>query len=503
MRTDLPRFHAAAIGVVAVGAAAAAGHLLSAFLGRNSSPVVAVGNTVAEFSPSWLTEFGKDTFYLYDKLALFVGMGVVMLVLAAVAGLVSRRSRTPGLVLIGVFGVLGVVAVLRRPDLGQLAIVAPLATLLVGCGVFSWLHGRAFQEEAVDGGLSRRGFLIAGAGAGVAAVAGEVIGVSRDAEVSRAAVGGPVPARPAPPLPADADFSKLGTPTFLTPNADFYKIDTTLALPQVRAEDWRLRVHGLVERELTFSYADIRDRPLVERAVTLCCVSNEVGGELISTATFVGVDLRDLLTEAGLRPEAEQLFSTSSDGWTCGTPISAVLDPSRGAMLALGMNGEPLPVKHGFPARLVVPGLYGYVSATKWVTDLEVTTWSARRAYWLDRGWSREGPVKTQSRIDVPKPFAAQAAGKTIVAGIAWAQHTGIERVEVRLDQGPWQPATLTAEVNADTWRMWWVQLDVPPGPHQVYCRAVDRSGYVQTEDVADTVPDGATGWHSISITAS
>ena len=340
------------------------------------------------------------------------------------------------------------------------------------------------------------------AGAGIAAVVGLVAGTSSIAEDARAAVGPLVPARTAPPLPADADFAKLGSPPFLTPNGDFYRIDTALVVPQIRTEDWSLKIHGMVDKEVTFSYADIRNRPLVERRVTLTCVSNEVGGPLISNATWLGVDLVDLLDEAGVRPGAEQMFATSGDGWTCGTPANVALDPQRGAMLAIGMNGEPLPIEHGFPARIVIPGLYGYVSATKWVESLEFTKWDARQSYWLNRGWAEQAPIKTESRIDTPTGFAGVTAGKVRLAGTAWAQHTGIAKVEVRLDQGAWQPATLSAEVSKDTWRMWWIELDVPTGTHQAFVRATDQDGYTQTENRADPVPDGATGWHSVTLDA-
>ncbi|NBH05244.1 molybdopterin-dependent oxidoreductase, partial [Amycolatopsis sp. SID8362] len=339
-------------------------------------------------------------------------------------------------------------------------------------------------------------------GAGVAGIGGQLLAGSRDAASSREAVGRLVPVRTAPVIPADADFAKLGTPTFVTPNADFYRVDTALSVPQVRTEDWSLRLHGMVDREIRYRYGDIRNRPLVERTITMTCVSNEVGGTYVSTANFLGVDLADLLEEAGVRPGAEQLYSSSVDGWTSGSPVAAAMDRGRGAMLAIGMNGEPLPIEHGFPARLVIPGLYGYVSATKWVTDLEVTTWRARQAYWLKRGWGREAPIKTESRIDTPKGFETVPSGKVRAAGTAWAQHTGIAKVEVRIDGGPWQEAVLSHEVNLETWRMWWIEFDAKPGGHQVVCRATDRSGYTQTEMRAGTVPDGATGWHSIAFTA-
>ncbi|WAL69902.1 molybdopterin-dependent oxidoreductase [Amycolatopsis cynarae] len=484
--------------MLALVSALAAGQLVAAFVGPGASPFFAVGNAAIDLTPGWLKDFAVRSFGTADKTVLLAGMAVVLVAVAVAAGLVSRRRPLPGQLIIGFFGVLGIAAVLARSDLGQLAVVAPLVSLLAGVGVFGLLH-RAALSRGVS--ASRRAFLGTVAAAGAAGVAGALAGSAKDADGSRAGVGPLTAARPAPPIPADADFAKLGTPAFLTPNSGFYRIDTALVVPQVRAEDWRLRLHGMVDREITYRYDDIRNRPLVERIVTLCCVSNPVGGPYISTARFLGVDLADLLSEAGVRPGAEQLFSTSVDGFTAGTPLATVLEPGRGAMLAIGMNGEPLPIKHGFPARLVVPGLYGYVSATKWVTDLEVTTWSARQAYWLKRGWAEQAPVKTESRIDAPRGTAA--AGKVRVAGTAWAQHTGIDRVEVRLDDGPWRQAVLSAEVTVDAWRMWWAELDATPGAHTVTVRATDRTGATQTDRVADVVPDGATGWHTITFTAS
>ncbi|GAA4529077.1 molybdopterin-dependent oxidoreductase [Amycolatopsis samaneae] len=500
---------AALLGILALDAALAAGHLVAGFVSSNASPYLAVGNGAIDLTPTGLKDFAVRAFGTHDKLVLLTGMAVVLIAVSAGAGIASRRSPRPGLAVITLFGLIGVVAVAARPDLGVVAVVAPLASLLTGIAVFAWLHRLARRRAAAEAGVegpSRRSVLLAGAGvvagAGVAGVGGQLLAGARDAASSRAAVGRLIPARTAPAIPADADFAKLGTPAFLTPNRDFYRVDTALSVPQVRAEDWSLRVHGMVERERRYRYADIRERPLVERTVTMTCVSNEVGGTYMSTANFVGVDLADLLREAGIRPGAEQLYSSSVDGWTSGSPLAAALDPGRGAMLAIGMNGEPLPLEHGFPARLVVPGLYGYVSATKWVVDLEVTTWRARQAYWLKRGWAREAPIKTQSRIDSPKGFDTVPAGVVRVAGIAWAQHTGVDRVEVKLDNGSWRPATLSAEVNADTWRMWWAEFTVGPGTHQVTCRATDRTGQVQTDQRAGTVPDGATGWHTITFLA-
>ncbi|MBE1499149.1 DMSO/TMAO reductase YedYZ molybdopterin-dependent catalytic subunit [Amycolatopsis lexingtonensis] len=496
------------IGILALAAALGVGHLVAGFVGYTASPFIAVANYVIDHSPTGIVKWAERTLGTWDKPVLKVGLAVVLVLFALLAGQLSRRTPRAGQILVFVLGAAGVAAVFARSDLGQVSLLAPVAALVAGLAVFTWLHRIALPPDVVDDrGFDRRKFLRAGvgvvAGSGVAAVVGQVAGTSSNAEESRATVGPLVPARTAPPLPADADFAKLGSPPFITPNGDFYRIDTALVVPQIRTEDWSLRIHGMVDREVTFSYADIRNRPLVERRVTLTCVSNEVGGPLISNASWIGVDLVDLLDEAGVRAGAEQMFATSVDGWTCGTPANVALDPQRGAMLAIGMNGEPLPVEHGFPARLVIPGLYGYVSATKWVESLEFTKWSDRQAYWLSRGWSEQAPIKTESRIDTPSGFARVPAGKVRLAGTAWAQHTGIAKVEVRLDQGPWQPATLSAEVSKDTWRMWWIELDVPKGTHQAFVRATDQDGYTQTENRADPVPDGATGWHSVSLDAS
>ncbi|WP_176968734.1 molybdopterin-dependent oxidoreductase [Amycolatopsis xylanica] len=505
-------FSAAATGVLALAAALAAGHLVAGFINVSASPYLAVGNGAIDLTPVELKDFAVRTFGTYDKLVLLGGMALTMIGVAALAGVLSARSTAPGVTVIVLFGLVGGVAVYSRPNLGTVALLAPLASVVTGVAVFLFLHGKAPRiyrqtESGEKAGNSRRAFLISGAGvvagAGVAGLGGQFISSTRDATASREAVGKLVPARSAPAIPADADFAKLGTPAFLTPNQRFYRVDTALTVPQVRTEDWSLRLHGMVGKEMRYSYDDIRDRPLVERTITMTCVSNEVGGDYVSTANFIGVDLADLLDEAGIQPGAEQLFCTSVDGWTSGTPVAAARDRTRGAMLAIGMNGEPLPLEHGFPARLVTPGLYGYVSATKWVVDIEVTTWKSRQSYWLKRGWAEQAPIKTESRIDSHRGFATVTAGTVRLSGVAWAQHTGIAKVEVKVDQGPWQETTLSHEVNINTWRMWWTEVQIPKGVHQVFCRATDKSGYTQTDARAGTVPDGATGWHSATLTGA
>ncbi|MCE6995863.1 molybdopterin-dependent oxidoreductase [Saccharothrix sp. S26] len=496
----MTRLTAALVGVLGVAAALAAGHLVAALVGPSASPFLAVGNTAIDFTPQPVKDFAVRAFGTHDKLVLLLGMAVVLLGVAVAAGLLSRRSPLPGTVLAVVLGLLGVGAVLHRPDLGRLGVLAPVAALAAGVAVFRWLHGRAAHPAGTADG--RRAFLVASGATGLAALVGQVAGGRVDVEASRRAVGALEPATPAPPVPPGADFAAEGTPTFITPNADFYRIDTALSVPRVRAEDWVLRVHGLVDRELTLRYDDLRRRDLVERTVTMVCVSNEVGGPYISTANFVGVPLRDVLLEAGVRDGADQLFSTSADGWTAGSPVDVVLEEDRGALIALGMNGEPLPLEHGFPARLVVPGLYGYVSATKWVVDLELTTFEARRGYWLDRGWARDAPVKLMSRIDRPER-GSTVAGRVVATGIAWAQPTGVSKVEVRVDGGPWRTATLGDDVSGSTWRMWRVELDLPPGGHTIEARAADRAGVTQPQARVAPVPDGATGWHSVFFTVS
>ncbi|TCK20192.1 molybdopterin-dependent oxidoreductase [Pseudonocardia endophytica] len=360
---------------------------------------------------------------------------------------------------------------------------------------------------------SRRRLLQASAAAGAGAVAAGAAGTALGAGIS--AAGGTTGSqatvtarlaaarvRRAPALPAGADLGLPGVTPFVTANPDFYRIDTALRVPSLRAEDWSLRVHGRVARELEISFDELMSRPLVERRVTMTCVSNEVGGSLASTALFVGVELRDLLLEAGPDVGADQLLSTSTDGWTAGTPTGVVLEPGRGALLAVGMNGEALPREHGFPVRMVVPGLYGYVSATKWLADLELTTFAGRSSYWADRGWGVLGPIKTGSRIDVPAAYGDVAAGRVVVAGTAWSQPRGISRVEVRVDDGPWVDAELGAADSGDAWRMWRAVVDMAPGGRNVVCRATDGDGRTQTAQEAPVLPDGATGWPSRRVVA-
>ncbi|WP_431034997.1 molybdopterin-dependent oxidoreductase [Streptomyces sp. P6-2-1] len=342
-----------------------------------------------------------------------------------------------------------------------------------------------------------------GAGAAGRALAG---GDIAGAVASREAIRLPRPDSPARPVPAGARLHVPGLSPFTTPNKDFYRVDTALVVPHVDADSWRLRIHGEGVREgIELSFADLVRRETVERDITLTCVSNEVGGPYVGNARWLGVPLAPLLREAGVRPpsrggRADQLVARSVDGMTLGTPVEDVMD-GRDALLAFGMNGEPLPFTHGFPVRMVVPGLYGYVSACKWIESIELTTFAAYDPYWVRRDWAREGPIKTSARIDTPKPFARPKAGTVTIAGVAWAQHRGIEKVEVRVDDGRWRPADLAAQDTRDTWRQWSLPWRATPGTHTLTVRATDGEGHRQTAKRAGTVPDGASGWHAVVIT--
>jgi DMSO/TMAO reductase YedYZ molybdopterin-dependent catalytic subunit len=355
-------------------------------------------------------------------------------------------------------------------------------------------------------GPARRRFLVtsgvAAAAAAAGTLAGRELGMQRDVTRARAALRFPRPAVAAPPLPAGSDLNIPGLSSFITPNGSFYRVDTALILPQVNPSTWRLRIHGMVRREVTITFAELLKRPLIEDYVTLTCVSDPVGGPYVGNARWLGASLTALIRQARPLAGADQLLCTSVDGFTSGTPLPVVLD-GRDALLAVAMNGSALPVAHGFPARMVIPGLYGYVSATKWVTDIEVTTFATATAYWASRGWSQQAPIKTESRVDVPAAGASLRPGRTPVAGVAWAQHKGVAAVEVRVDRGPWHEARLAAVPGIDTWRQWVWEWPATPGSHLLEARATDQSGYTQTAALAPPDPNGASGYPSATVTVT
>lgn len=489
-------------GVVATIAGLATSELVAGIAGPSVTPVLAVGESIIALTPGSVAEKAIGAVGQLDKPLLVVG--VVAGALAIGAGLGSLVPRRPQAAFGGfaAMALLGVVAVLTRSDSRPVEALSALVGGIVATMVLRWFNRFAAQPEGRSAeaiGADRRTFLrnvgLVLAGSALVAGAGRWVGRARSV-VEDARAGLALPVKPAD-VPAGADLGVRGVAPWLTPNDEFYRIDTALTPPLIDPTEWSLRIHGMVEREMTLSYDDLLERGLENAWVTLCCVSNEVGGELIGNTEWSGVPIKAILSEVGIKAGADALLSTSEDGWSCGTPLGALTD-GRSSLLAVAMNGRPLPVDHGFPVRQVVPGLYGYVSATKWVVDWEVTTLDRIEAYWTQRGWGEKGPIKTQSRIDTPRGDVD--AGTVKVAGVAWAQHRGIEKVEVRVDEGPWREATLATVPGIDTWVQWVWDWDAERGDHTLEVRATDKTSAPQTAKVADVLPDGATGYHGVGL---
>ncbi|MBI3223652.1 MAG: molybdopterin-dependent oxidoreductase [Mycolicibacterium cosmeticum] len=477
-------------------------------LGASADARTAVGSTVIDHTPGAVKEWAIQTFGTNDKLFLTVAVLLIIAILAALAGLLERRRFPIGSVMFAAAGVAGCAAVLTRAGAGPLDMIPTVVGAMAGIVTLRFLvSGRLLDESAHESAEADPGRRLSLAALGLlglgtlSAALGSVYG-GRLTSVSgdRNAFSPPPLAKRAPPVPPGVQPEGGALPSFVTDNADFYRIDTALSVPQLARGNWELRIHGMVDHEKTYRFDDLAAFELIEKVVTLTCVSNPVGGDLIGNAVWSGYRVRDLLAAAGVHPDADMVLSTSSDGFTAGTPVQALTD-DRDALLAITMNGQPLPVEHGYPVRLVVPGLYGYVSATKWVVDLELTRYDRAEAYWTRLGWSEKGPIKTQSRIDVPRSGADVPKGPARFGGVAWAQNRGVRAVEVRIDDGPWQPATLGAAYSNDTWRLWSFDWQAEqPGLHDISVRATDNTGAVQTADLADVVPDGATGWHTVNF---
>ncbi|MFE7745779.1 molybdopterin-dependent oxidoreductase [Nocardia sp. NPDC057455] len=568
-------------GMVSAGLTLGVAELLAAVPDPGSAPLHVLGSGVVDHTPDGLREWAITTFGTDDKVALYLIMGVIAVLVAGLAGAIERTGRAAGSWLFVVFGVVTAWVAVTR--IGLFAALPTVVGVAVGIYALRALTRRidaAVEKSSADsrtgatlptgdpevptatdgsasttGGATRgssrpasdigetsdaaveagagsgsrqdvpgippgpsapvadtnrspaperrqvlQGLLVVGGLAVVTGVGGRVLG-ARHSDVSgeRAAVQLPEPSAPAEPVAPGVDLRVPGLTSYLTPNDDFYRIDTALIVPQVSKDGWSLRIHGMVDREIRLSWADLASRPAEEHLVTLACVSNPVGGDLIGNARWLGYRVDQLLAEARPHPDADMVLSRSADGWTAGTPL-AVLTDGRDALLAIGMNGEPLPVQHGYPARLVVPGLYGYVSATKWVTELEVTRFDRATAYWTRRGWSALGPIKTGTRIDTPRARGRLQPGRVPIAGVAWAQHRGIRAVEVQIDNGPWQQARLSEEQSIDTWRQWVFDWDATSGPHTIRARATDGVGETQTAERRDVIPDGATGYPSVTF---
>jgi len=505
------------LAVVALGAA----ELVAAATSGLRSPVLDVGDRVVDAVPPAVKDLAIQWFGTADKIALLVGIGVLLAIYAAGVGVVAVRGhRRAGLVGVGLFGVLGAAASLAaRSDRGPFVIVPSIVGAAAGAGALWWLttgaralgdlmpsadensdDDRSTEDISLAG--SRRAFLTASAGLAtvglVAGATGRWLGGRFSAAASRAQVLLPKALRPLPPLPEGVQFPVDGISPFTTPNKDFYRIDTALTVPQVPVDTWRLRIDGMVGRPLELSFADLVGRDLVEADITMTCVSNEVGGGLVGNARWLGVRLDDLLEEVGVDLAADQVVGRSVDGYTCGFPIDAL--DGRDALVAVGMNGEPLPLRHGFPARLIVPGLYGYVSATKWLEQIELTRFDAFDQYWVPRGWDAQAPIKISSRIDTPKGLARVSPGVVPIAGVAWAQTRGIEAVEVRIDEGEWQRAELAEALNDVVWRQWMLPWEATPGRHSLTVRALEDGGAIQTAERSEPMPNGSSGLHQIVV---
>ncbi|WP_374968603.1 molybdopterin-dependent oxidoreductase [Terrabacter sp. BE26] len=487
-------------GLLTVGLATLAASVLTGVAPSSGqpAPIAAVGGAFIDRTPPWLKNFAVATFGTNDKRALLVGTVVVLALACAAIGMLARRHLVAGLVAFAVVGAVGVAAVLGRPGASALDVLPTVLGTVAGL----WFLSRSARPTGTSPAAVNPGrrWLLGGAVGAVAAYGGNLLGggstaaaVSRDV-LARTPLKGTKLA-----IPAGADLRIPGLTPYIVPNEDFYRIDTAIVVPRVDANDWKLKVTGMVDREVEIDWQTLQSKPMQEALVTLTCVSNEVGGDLAGNAIWTGWPVRELLAMAGPKPGADMVLQTSVDGFTASTPLAALTD-DRNALLAVRMNGEPLPFEHGFPVRVVVPGLYGYVSATKWVTELKVTTYAADVAYWTPRGWSPRGPIKTASRIDVPKAGAVVQAGTVAVAGVAWHQHTGISKVEVQVDQQPWTPARLAVDASIDTWRQWVYEWDATPGSHDIRVRAYDASGQVQSPLEAPPAPDGATGIHVVTV---
>lgn len=493
-------------GLVAGACGLAAGEIAGAVIDPRAAPLTAVGTAFVDQVPAWLKDLAVGLFGTADKTALYVGMVVVLAAVLVAIALVWHRRPGRAAAAFGALSILPAAAAMLRAGAPPLAWVPALACAAVGAGTVYLLLRRLPAQSGTDAGsATRRQFLAwAGAATGLAIAAGAgsrlLVGPARRVAQARSQVQLPLPAGPAPGLPAGIDPPVPGLTSYQTPAAEFFRIDTALVPPRVDPATWRLRVHGLVQREIEIDFEQLMAQDLAEAWVTLACVSNEVGGDLIGNAVWTGLPIRDLLARAAPDASADMVLSRSVDGWTASTPLAVLQDPDRASLLAVSMNGEPLPVEHGFPVRMVVPGLYGYVSATKWVTELEVTRFADADAYWTTRGWSARGPVKLSSRIDVPRPRSSVPAGEVVVAGVAWAQPHGIAGVQVQVDDGPWQEAVLADTVGPDTWRQWTFRWQASPGQHDLAVRATDGRGALQTADLAPVAPDGATGLHRVRL---
>ncbi len=517
---------AALAGALSAGIGIAAAELFAGLVPGASSLVIAIGSLVISLQPPGAKDVFVSLFGTNDKLALNVIVVVGALSIAALAGILAARRWWWGVAVFVAFGGLGLVAGLRDPlSMPVPTVLAAVLAAGVGMAALRWLSrsaagsGRAPARPASTAGSrrapavgampewDRRRFLIASAGSlAGAVVAGGLGRVLVDAKHPAGVVSTsrlPPALQAVPTLTADQTLAVPGLTSLVVPNDRFYRIDTALLVPQVDVASWKLDIKGMVDRPFTLTYDELLALPLFEQYVTIACVSNRVGEGLVGNALWTGVRLKDLLEMAGVQPGATQIVGRSVDGFTVGFPTTWAMAPGREPMVAVGMNRDVLPADHGYPARLIVPGLYGYVSATKWLRSIELTTREAVDGYWVPLGWAKDAPILTQSRIDVPATGATVAAGPTTVAGVAWAPDRGIVKVEVRFDDGDWKDAPISRPISSATWVQWAVPWAATAGRHSIEVRATDGAGDIQTADRTDPAPDGARGHHRIFVSAS
>lgn len=495
-------------GIVSALAAVGVGHGVAALINPNASPIIAIGSTLIDAAPTPAKEFAVKQFGSYDKPILISSIAVVLLIFAGMLGFIAWRRQLIALAGISLLGIAGVVASVFRGT--AVDGVPSLIAGVVGI-VLLRLLTRASSTPPADADAghpsprpNRRTFLLGLTGAALLAAVGAGGGILLDrakqaAVAARRIMGLPVPTSPAKPIPAGAQIE--GMTPFTTSAGKFYRVDIALVTPSIDSKNWSLTIDGMVDHPLTLSYDDLLKMPMIERNITLTCVSNEVGGPYVGNAKWLGVAFSEIIKRVGVKPGVEQVYSYSLDGgYTCSTPYQAVSD-GRDAMIVVGMNGAPLPDNHGFPARMLVPGLFGFVSATKWLKRIEFTSYAGHSAYWTDRQWATDAPILTQSRIDVPQSLATLPKSKPVIAGEAWAQHRGIQKVEIRIDGGAWHETKLADDAGIDMWRQWSYVYAGPRGRHSAEVRATDMTGQTQPEARTKVFPSGARGWHEIQFT--
>ncbi len=509
------------VGLLAAALALGVAELAAALLGATSL-VIAVADVVVDNTPGAVIKQAIDALGTNDKPFLLVTVTLVTLVIGPLLGPLAARRPRVGQIAFAAFGALGIAAAIRDPATSLLvaslvATAASIAGLLTLRALLAAVTPEAPACPVATllplpgrGVAGRRRFLTYAAatagGAAAAAVTGRfLIGPAVDVEAQRQAiVFSPLDGKF---ISTRAGIEVPGIAPLITPNKDFYRIDTALTVPRIDASTWRLRITGMVDRPYELTFAELLAMPPIEEVITLACVSNEVGGDLVGNAVWRGVPLADILKRAGVQSGASQIVGRATDGFTVGFPTHVALD-GRTSMVAVGMNGEPLPVDHGFPARLVIPGLYGYVSATKWLSEIELTRFEAYDAYWIERGWDKESPIITQSRIDVPQRGQTLTAGRLPIAGVAWAGDKGIGAVEVNVraraarDPKPnWIPARLSEALSGTSWRQWVVEWDAEPGAYTIEVRATNARGEPQIGIDAPPLRNAATGYHRVNVT--